>query len=39
VVVMREGAVVGAIRAGGLPDGLDDEAIARAGLKALNVSG
>ena len=39
VVVMHEGAVVGAIGVGGLPSGIDDEAIAKAGLRALNVSG
>ena len=39
VVVMHEGAVVGAIGVGGLPSGIDDEAIARAGLQAMNVSG
>ena len=39
VVVMHDGAVVGAIGVGGLPSGLDDEAIARAGLQAMNVSG
>ena len=37
VVVTRDGAVVGAIGVGGLPSGLDDEAIARAGLQALNL--
>ena len=37
VVVMHEGAVIGAIGVGGLPSGLDDEAIAKAGLKALNL--
>ena len=38
VVVMHDGAVVGAIGVGGLPSGLDDETIANAGLRALNVS-
>ena len=38
VVVMHDGAVVGAIGVGGLPSGLDDETIAKAGLRALNVS-
>ena len=37
VVVMKEGAVVGAIGVGGLPSGIDDESIAKAGLAALNV--
>jgi len=37
VVVMQDGAVVGAIGVGGLPSGLDDEAIAKAGLAALNI--
>ncbi len=37
VVVLHEGAVVGAIGVGGLPSGLDDEAIAKAGLQALGV--
>ena len=37
VVVMKDGAVVGAIGVGGLPSGLDDEAIAKAGLAALNI--
>ena len=36
-VVMKAGFVVGAIGVGGLPSGLDDEAIAKAGVKALNV--
>ena len=36
-VVMKDGFVVGAIGVGGLPSGLDDEAIAKAGVKALNV--
>jgi glc operon protein GlcG len=33
VVVTHDGAVVGAIGVGGLPSGLDDEAIARAGCR------
>ncbi len=37
VVVTHDGAVVGAIGVGGLPSGLDDEAIARAGLEVLNL--
>ena len=37
VSVMKDGAVVGAIGVGGLPSGLDDEAIAKAGLEALNI--
>ena len=37
VVVMKDSAVVGAIGVGGLPSGLDDEAIAKAGLAALNI--
>ncbi|WP_089935424.1 GlcG/HbpS family heme-binding protein [Candidatus Entotheonella palauensis] len=37
VVVMYEGAVVGAIGVGGLPSGLDDEAIAKVGVQALNL--
>ena len=32
VAVIKDGAVVGAIGVGGLPSGLDDEAIAKAGL-------
>ena len=36
VAVIKDGAVVGAIGVGGLPSGLDDEAIAKAGLVALN---
>ena len=35
--VIKDGAVVGAIGVGGLPSGLDDEAIAKAGLAALNI--
>ena len=37
VTVMHDGAVIGAIGVGGLPSGLDDEAIAKAGFKALNL--
>ena len=37
VTVMKDGAIVGAIGVGGLPSGLDDEAIAKAGLEALNI--
>ena len=37
VVVMHEGAVIGAIGVGGLPSGIDDESIAKAGLAALGV--
>jgi len=37
VTVFHDGAVVGAIGVGGLPSGLDDEAIAKAGAKALNL--
>ncbi len=37
VAVIKDGAVVGAIGVGGLPSGLDDEAIAKAGLVALNI--
>ena len=37
VVVVKDGAVVGAIGVGGLPSGLDDESIAKAGLAALNL--
>jgi len=37
VAVLHEGAVVGAIGVGGLPSGLDDEAIARAGVAALGI--
>ncbi len=37
VAVIKDGAVVGAIGVGGLPSGLDDEAIAKAGLAALNI--
>ena len=37
VVAVKDGAVVGAIGVGGLPSGLDDESIAKAGLAALNL--
>ena len=37
VVVMKDGAVVGAIGVGGLPSGIDDQSIAQAGLAALNL--
>lgn len=37
VVVRHNGAVLGAIGVGGLPSGLDDEAIAKAGLQALSL--
>ncbi len=37
VAVIKDGAVVGAIGVGGLPSGIDDEAIAKAGLAALNI--
>ena len=37
VAVVHDGAVVGAIGVGGLPSGLDDEAIARAGVAALGI--
>ena len=37
VAVIKDGAVVGAIGVGGLPSGLDDEAIAKAGLAALYI--
>ena len=37
VAVIKDGAGVGAIGVGGLPSGLDDEAIAKAGLAALNI--
>ena len=36
VVALKSGAVVGAIGVGGLPSGLDDESIAKAGLEGLN---
>ena len=37
VVVLQSGSVVGAIGVGGLPSGIDDESIARAGLEALSL--
>ena len=37
VVVMKEGAVVGAIGVGGLPSGIDDQSIAQSGLAALSI--
>lgn len=37
VAVVHGGAVIGAIGVGGLPSGLDDEAIAKAGVRALNL--
>jgi len=37
VVVMKDGAVVGAIGVGGLPSGIDDQSIAQAGLAALGI--
>lgn len=37
VVVLKDGAVIGAIGVGGLPSGIDDESIAKAGLAALNI--
>ncbi len=37
VAVIHEGVVVGAIGVGGLPSGLDDEAIAKAGVAALGI--
>ncbi len=37
VTVIQDGAVVGAIGVGGLPSGLADEAIARAGVMALKL--
>ena len=37
VVAVKDGAVVGAIGVGGLPSGLDDESIAKAGLAALDL--
>ena len=37
VAVIKDGAVVGAIGVGGLPSGLDDETIAKAGLAALHI--
>ena len=37
VVVLKDGPVVGAIGVGGLPSGIDDESIAKAGLAVLNI--
>jgi len=37
VVILKDGAVVGAIGVGGLPSGIDDQSIAQAGLAAMNV--
>ena len=37
VVVLKDGAVVGAIGVGGLPSGIDDQSIAQAGLAVMNV--
>ena len=37
VVVMHDGAMVGAIGVGGLPSGVADEAIAQVGVQALNL--
>jgi glc operon protein GlcG len=37
VVVLKNGAVVGAIGVGGLPSGIDDQSIAKAGLAALSL--
>ena len=37
VVALKSGVVVGAIGVGGLPSGLDDESIAKAGLEGLNL--
>ena len=37
VVVLKGGAVVGAIGVGGLPSGIDDQSIAQAGLAAMNI--
>lgn len=37
VVVMHEGAVIGAIGVGGLPSGIDDESISKAGLAAMGL--
>ena len=36
-MVLKDGAVIGAIGVGGLPSGIDDESIANAGLAALNI--
>ena len=37
VAIFHDGAVIGAIGVGGLPSGLDDEAIARAGVATLDI--
>ena len=37
VTIFHEGVVVGAIGVGGLPSGLADEAIAKAGMQALGI--
>ena len=37
VVVIHEGAVIGAIGVGGLPSGIDDESISKAGLAAMGL--
>ena len=37
VVVLKGGAVVGAIGVGGLPSGIDDQSIAQAGLAAMSI--
>jgi len=37
VVVLKDGAVVGAIGVGGLPSGIDDQSIAQAGVAALGL--
>ncbi len=37
VAVTKDGAVIGAIGVGGLPSGLDDEAISKAGVQALGI--
>jgi glc operon protein GlcG len=37
VTAIKDGAVVGAVAVGGLPSGIDDEVIAKAGAKALNL--
>ena len=37
IAVMKDGAVIGGIGVGGLPDGMADEAISRAGLLAMNL--
>ena len=36
-MALNLGAVVGAIGVGGLPSGLDDESIAKAGVEGLNL--